>query len=111
MGDSYAREKLRLAVDSLVGAGSVQERLYWAMLSLMHPREENLRDRDERKLFLEIRERLQERPAAETDFVDIDDIEATKIARQIFQLYESQVISLERNDLMNALLRDQESEG
>jgi len=77
----------------------------------MHPREENLRDRDERKLFLEIRERLQERPAAETDFVDIDDIEATKIARQIFQLYESQVISLERNDLMNALLRDQESEG
>ena len=87
----YAREKLYQAIDCLVGAGSIQERLIWAANCLISLTSDDFPE-EERQTFEDLWSELTRYPndhaGAITDSVNrLHEEEATKVARGIFSLY------------------------
>lgn len=93
-GEGYWREKLGLAVSSLVGLGDIRDRVYGAMLSLMILRPEELRDESTATLLQSIFDRLSVDAAGaevqglwKANLGRMSDEEANSISHDILELH------------------------
>jgi hypothetical protein len=105
--DDYALTNLRTAVENLVGRGSLQQRLYWALLPLTGL-SDAFSDAEERDRYSRILAALRDRHDAEAEHLTISDDDGAAIARGVLNLYEDVLRGQTRSETLVEALGDRQ---